>query len=318
MNTLRISCPGAECTKEERIRGLLDSCFDWASSEPLQKLVGLFGGNVPSFGSKSERLRYLEALRAFAARWDYRNGRERWAIEEDSIVTDNSAFVIEQIRALGLLDVLPPRSEPDYIIALGGARRTNHIRCLMAKKLADTFGYSDKTITALSAMRPINEIERPYTDEYAPGAETEYDAICAALENVFALKEYTESKVNDPNIHLCSALRHYADRYKGSDIYSIAAPSRSPSRRANSSDCFEHLVSHFEVGQGARLLLVTSRLYVPFQYLMFIRQAVRNGFEIDCIGTNIGDNTPLISPTGFLQEIKGIIDAIWGLYREWY
>ncbi len=316
MDIFRIICPGAERTKEERIRGLLDSCFDWASSRPLQNLVELFGGNL-TYCLKPDRMQYIEKLHEFAARWDYRNGQERWAIEDDRIVTGNLEFVMDQVKALGLMDVLPPQNEPDYLIALGGARKSNHTRCLRAKEVMDDFGYSSKIIVALSGMRPINEIERPYTDKYAPGAKTEYEAICAALELVFGLNGYTEDAVNDPNINLCSAVRHYTDKYRGSDMYSLSAPSLSPLRRANSYDCFNYLLSRFKVGQGARLLFITGSLYVPFQYLKFMKQAICDGFEIDCIGTDMA-GTSLIKPTGYIQEVKGTIDAIYGLYREWY
>ncbi len=312
---LRITCPGAGFPKEDRIRGLLESCFDWAYSEPMRRLVGSFGASIGSCRGKSGRADYIRELHDFMPRWDYRNGRERWAVEDDGIVTDDPGFVMEQVKLLGLVDAVPPTGDVDHIIPLGGARSSNHIRCLMAKKVIDEYGCMPKTLVALSGTRPINEIERPYIDEYAKGAQTEYEAICAALEKVFGLDTYTEKTDINENINLCSAVRKYDGKYGSSEIFSLAAPSSDPGRRADSYDTFEYMLKHFKIGAGSRLLLVTSTIYVPFQYLKFMKMAIAGGFEVDCIGTDISGAAPPVGPASYLQEVKAAVDAIFELYR---
>lgn len=43
-----------------------------------------------------------------------------------------------------------------------------------------------KAIIALSGLRVLNEIELPYTEQYAYGANTEFEAISTAMEAIFS------------------------------------------------------------------------------------------------------------------------------------
>ena len=315
MEPLRIKCPGAELPKEERVKGLFNSCFDWIYSEPLKGLVELFEGEEISRVLGSDREKDIDLLHEFVKRWDYRNGQERWAVENDRIVTENLSFVMEQVRSLGLTEAGMPRKEPDYIIPMGGARQTNHTRCMMTKKIIDEYGYAGGRIVALSGMRPVNEIERPFIDEYAPGAKTEFEAISMALEKVFGVHRFTEKAVHKKNINLCSVVRTYEEHYRDYEVFSLAAPSTDPARRANSYDTFHFLLKHFKVGPGDRLLLVTNSIYVLFQYLRFMKPALNGGFEVDCVGTDIAVNS-VLKPTNYLMELKSIVDGIYELYHE--
>lgn len=314
---IRISCPGADKTRKERIEGLFDSCFEWLYSDALKKLISLFDGEELADSIGNDRERDLIALHDFASRWDFRKGKERWAVEDAQFVTDNADFIMEQAAILGLVDIVTPQIEPDFILPLGGARLSNLVRPKMCRKVIDENGYSNKLIVALSGTRPINEVERPYTDQYSPDAVTEYDAICSGLELSFGISEFTEERHDDVNINNCSSVRKYTEKYNSSSIYSLAAPSSDPAkRRANSFDTFEYLLEKFDVGEGSKLLLVTSCIYVPFQYLKFMRLAINGGFEVDCIGSDVVDAGKMSKPSNYLQETKGTIDAIYGLWKE--
>ncbi len=312
-----ISCPESEISKAERISGLLDSCFEWLYSEPLRKLVKLFDGEELANQIGHNRETDLDSLHRFAERWDFRKGKERWAVDDGQFVARNQEYIMEQATILGLKDVIDPHIEPDYILPLGGARLSNYVRPKMAKKIIDEKGYVGRTIVALSGTRPLNEIEMPFVEEYAPDALTEFDAINGGLEKAFGLNEFSEERIDNDNINLCSAVRKYKDQYKGSDIYSLAAPSSDPEhRRANSYDTFEFFLDHFNIADGKKLLLVTSCIYVPFQYLKFMGLAINGGFDVDCIGSDVVDSGSLSKPSNYLQEIKGTIDAIYGLYHQ--
>ena len=315
-NIMRITCPGTKCSKDERVSGLMDSCFKWLYSDALRNLISLYNGAELAEKIGYDRATDIEALHEFVKRWDFRNGKERWTVEDEKFVLDNKDYIMEQAQALGLVGIVTPQTEPDFIIPLGGARKSNYVRPMMAKVVIDKYGYTDKTIVALSGTRPIAEAEKPYVDTYAPNAITEYDAISAGLEQTFGLKKFTENAENNSNINLCSAVRKYRKRYKGSAIYSLAAPSPDPGRRANSYDTFEFLLKHFNIGHGDKLLLVTSCIYVPFQYLKFMKLAIAGEFEVDCIGSDVADNTALSKTSNYLQEIKGTVDAIYGLYQD--
>ena len=75
-------------------------------------------------------------------------------------------------------------------------------------------------------------------------------------------------------------------------------------------------LDHFNIADGKKLLLVTSCIYVPFQYLKFMGLAINGGFDVDCIGSDVVDSGSLSKPSNYLQEIKGTIDAIYGLYHQ--
>ena len=187
----------------------------------------------------------------------------------------------------------------------------------MTKKLIDSLLLANKKIVALTGFREINEIEREYTDPYAPNAKTEFDVMNASLEDEFALNTfYQDEDLTNTNIFLQSAIRKYDDTYNQCKVYSIAAPSSDLTRRANSMDTFEFFMKKFR--EKAKILLITSCIYVPFQLMKFMELAIKKNIQVDCIGVDlsIGGKSSL-QAVNYLQEIKGTIDAIWKL-KELY
>lgn len=313
----RIKCPDSGSTKEERINGLMDSCFEWVYSDPMRKLIRMFGGTFLSDKMGANRRLDIEEVHDFVKKWDFRGGKERWDVADDSFVNDNREAILAKAALLGMTDITTPQCEPDYILPLGGARMANYDRPMMAKVVMDKYAYRNKTIVALSGTRPLNETERPYLKHYAPeDVSTEYDAISAGLEKAFSLGEYDEEYISNENPNLCSAVRKYNKQYNDSYLYSLAAPSSDPdNRRANSYDTFKYLLEHFNIGKGDKLLLVTSCIYVPFQYLKFMNLAIDGEFEVDCIGTDVAGSASMSKASNYLQEIKGTVDAIYSLYN---
>ena len=218
---------------------------------------------------------------------------------------------------LGLVNKVEPQQEPDYILPLGGARRANKDRPAVARKLIDDYHWKDKYVIALSGMRKISDIEKPYMD-YAPDAVTEYDAINRGMELAFDVSEYKEENHEEKNFFLNSALRRYEDRYNGSQIYSISAPSTEPdNRRANSKDTFRYFLTKFGIEPHDRILLVTSSIYVPYQTLKFMELAIDGGFEVDCVGSDVVSKDSFSNASNYLQEIKATIDAIYTIGQSY-
>lgn len=312
-----LKCPSSNESREKRIEGLMDSCFDWIYSEPLRRLFRMFDGSQLAEKMGRNRDADIKEVHEFVQKWDFRGGKERWEVVNDSFVNDNKETIIAEAALLGMTNVTTPQYEPDYILPLGGARMANYDRPVMARNVIDEYGYRNKNIVALSGTRPISDVERPYLEKYAPDdATTEYDAISAGLEKAFSLDDYEEEFMYNENPNLCSAVRKYKKKYKDSLVYSLAAPSSDPSnRRANSYDTFKFLLEHFSIGKGEKLLLVTSCIYVPFQYLKFMNLAIDRGFEVDCIGTDIAGSVSMSKASNYLQEIKSTVDAIYGLYN---
>ena len=317
---LYMQCPICDTTKKERIIQLRETITDWIYAEPLQQLIELYNGKIPENYSFSE---YIDWLKQFAERWDYRkkqaNGGERWKISNAEMEVIHGKKIMEAAKGLGMCDRTEITMVPDYILPLGGARAANHDRVQMTKKLIDSLLLANKKIVALTGFREINEIEREYTDPYAPNAKTEFDVMNASLEDEFALNTfYQDEDLTNTNIFLQSAIRKYDDTYNQCKVYSIAAPSSDLTRRANSMDTFEFFMKKFRVHEKAKILLITSCIYVPFQLMKFMELAIKKNIQVDCIGVDlsIGGKSSL-QAVNYLQEIKGTIDAIWKL-KELY
>ena len=164
---------------------------------------------------------------------------------------------------------------------------------------------------ALTGMRPINDIEKESLETYAPFAKTEYEAICCGIEKAFNLSKglYSETLHSNDNINMAWAERVYdCDKRM---ISVLSAPSSDPDRRANSMDTFEFFLKRYEQKEGAKLLLVTSAIYVPFQLMKFTDLALEKGLYVDCIGNRSYDHSPTVLNTAsYLQELKATINAI--------
>ena len=314
----RIICPDYKLSKKKRVCFLFDEMKEWIYSDEFKSLLKIFNGDELANTMGKDFSSDITELKQFVSIWDYRGGKERWAVQDNEYVKSKEDVIMECAFKLGLKDVTTVEKEPDYVLPLGGARAANRVRPAMARKLIDDHNWSDKKVLALSGTRPISENERPYMVDYAQTAGTEYDAICSGLEIAFEVNQYEEEKINDENINSCSAIRKYNDFYKNCEIYSVAAPSSDPQkRRANSADTFRFFVEKFDVHEGDRLLLVTSCIYVPFQSLKFMDLAMDNGYEVDCVGSDIIDNFTLSKTSNYLQEIKGTIDAMYSLVTKY-
>lgn len=314
MGIVRLHCPPMEANPNLRIQILFENIKEWMYSEALVELITMYGGKVPLSMNLKD---YIYWVNDFVEIWDFRkkqsNGGERWSIGDDKESKDNRDAIMDMSYQLGLIKSLPPLTKPDYILPLGGARLANLARAQEAKKITDLFSDHLFSIVALSGKRPINEIERPYIQQYAPDAVTEYDAVNGGLEHAFEISgcEYCETNFMTNNINLQWSKRKYTEKYKGHDIYSIAAPSSDPNRRANSYDTFETFMEHFSVKEGQKILLVTSCIYVPFQLMKFIPISLEKNIMVDCVGVSKDmQGSQFILPANYLQEVKGTVNAI--------
>jgi len=164
----------------------------------------------------------------------------------------------------------------------------------------------------LSGARPIADSEREATDTYAEGAVTEFDLICKGAERCFSLSKYKESRYDDYNINSSWAVRTYEGRIP---IISIAGPSTEPDkRRANSADTYKFFFERYRVEKGAKLLLITGQIYVPYQQLEAIRTlALPYGVSVETIGFPSdwgGKLQGMHQPSNYLQEIRSTIQAM--------
>lgn len=319
---MKIICPLNKHSKEERIKLLFESMNEWINSAALTSLIELFGGNIRTVNF----IERIQMINDFVNVWDYRKKiekqqllNERWNLSDDSFVKANEDFILEQATELGLVHTQPLEFVPTHILPLGGARYSNLNRVELARQVIDQNGFGPQVkVVALSGMRIINEKERPSIDTYAPNAITEYDAINAGLEAVFRLGNiFTEERREHSNQNLNSCVRVYEKTYCGIGVSSVAAPSQSPDRRANSRDTFEYFLSLYNIDSTSSLLLVTSQIYVPYQLLKFADLAIEGGYNVECIGTQMNPSVALSNATNYLQEIKSTVNAIYALSHKY-
>lgn len=315
-----LSCPEIGMSQDKRIKSLEDNVSTWIHSYSFIKLIELFGGSAKKNGSLKDQIAYYNS---FTEVWDYRkkkaNGGERWMIQEDAFLSDNRAFIMDCITSLGFRDVVEPKVQPDYILPLGGARMANLDRCIRAREVCAIYPETTISVVALTGMRPINDIERPYLEQYAPDAQTEYDAMCGGLSKAFDLSGYSymEEIHKNENLNLSWAERHYCSNHRS--IIVLSAPSSVPERRANSMDTFEFFLERTKLEAGSRLLLVTSCIYVPFQLMKFTDLAIEKGIYVDCIGNrNYIDTPSVLNVASYLQELKATINAVHVLSERYF
>ena len=317
---IHIRCPQTGENQKNRIDELFQSISHWIYATELQNLIRIFAGEIPKSCSLKEYIRWLNK---FVDIWDFRktqaNGGERWNIVNTSAVDKNAKEIMSAAHSLGMMDVYLPQKKPNYVLPLGGARMTNWSRPQMARRLADQMKLEQISVVALSGNRPLNEVEKQYTEVYAPKAKTEYDAINKGIESAFDTGEaFEEERIWHENINLQSAVRKYKKTYRDCRIYSLMAPSSDALRRANSIDTFRFFVNYFSVGEKDRILLITSCIYVPFQIMKFMELAIENNLEVDCVGVSpdLAGNVT-VNPANYLQEMKSMINAIYLLSEKY-
>lgn len=319
-NRYLLTCPEIHKRREERIKELAISITKWIHSEAFHKLVKLFGGTVLTSEPLKEQIRYYNQ---FSDVWDYRkkkaNGGERWMVQEDTFLSEHKMFIMENMSLLGLRDVVEPNNRPDYILPLGGARMANLDRCMTAHEVCMRYQEENIPVVALTGMRPINDIERASLEQYAPDAQTEYDAMCGGMTKAFELmKSSYEERINtNDNVNLAWAERQYCNDQR--QIHILSAPSSDPERRANSMDTFEFFLERYKIEPESRILLVTSCIYVPYQLMKFTDLAIMKNIYVDCIGNKQNANAPsVLNTASYLQELKATINAIYVLSERYF
>jgi len=308
----RFICPPINLSKEQRIQNLFQQIRDWIYSSEISELISAFNGNALKTNNIID---YITWLDDFANIWDYRkkqaSGGERWMISDDGIVTKNESLIKAAAEKLGMVRRDEANTVPDYILPLGGAFLANFSRPALSREVYDLFNEPAISIVALSGMRPLTKEEVKATCSMSPMAKTEFDVISTGIEQAFCISsiEFEEHRFHTVNINLQWVIRKYICKDAPSKIFSLAAPSSDPARRANSFDTFRFFMDRFNVSAGQKLLLVTTSIYVPFQFMRFMPFAIDNNLVVDCIGASNSNPNSFNQASNYLQEIKGTINA---------
>lgn len=292
----------------------------WLAEEPLTRVVEAFGGKIPD-GAVERRLAYLEDFSA--AHWEFRKGRERDFIENVRLPDDLGGVVLDAARALGMRGTTrPSRDRYDHVLVLGGLVRA----CLLRPRFAAALradGVTSRTVTGLTAFRPLSDPERTLLGLAAPAsaADNEMSVMTEGMLHAFdvsAPPTHVEGPEEDLGVGTWTVRRwNLADLA----LQVVVAPSPDPSRRANSADTYVFWADQVQhVGTGDSVLLVTSSIYVPYQgaeavrVLGLPRGVLVETVGIDAKGPEFGTLRQEFHPAHYLQEIRSTVRAARGLY----
>ena len=326
----------ASINAKMRIQHVLDSIRTWVLSDELRELLEAFDytENLGTNISTSDFSNHLRRITAFAdANWNLRNGRERWAVDSNQKIKECSAQITAVAEALQMhLEAIYADSNikgADYMIPLGGARLANFTRAERAKDLLQIA--PNAAFCALSAQRPLAELEKPFIEKYAkasiPAVHTEYDAMNEAIEVLFKTEGYQEQNckgIGESDIEKQNSAWSFRKYNAAEQLFSLSAPSSQPkARRANTLDTIAHFANVFHIAPSTKLALITTSLYVPFQTLMLAPFAIENRWNISIFGaihsSLDGEEAKPLSQMNalYLQEIKATIDACSLFYQKY-
>ncbi|MFA6270512.1 MAG: hypothetical protein WC657_04900 [Candidatus Paceibacterota bacterium] len=130
---------------------------------------------------------FLEAMAQLDPR--YQGGRElvRFELEADQTEWDEETkgVIMRAAEGMRMLETETPLSgQFDVVIALGGARQSNLDRTRYAVEAAKEGKAGIKQLIVAGSNRELNEAEQKATENYAPGANTEFELCVGAAKTV--------------------------------------------------------------------------------------------------------------------------------------
>jgi hypothetical protein len=281
----------------------------WASSEPVRDLVAEYGGVLPQAGT-AELLAWLDDFSA--VHWDFRgrHGLERHQVTAPEFSPARRELIGRVADALGFTGSAKPRHRTyEQILVLGGLVWTCSQRAEYAARLIAEGSVTTAEVTALGSFRPLGAAEG--------GTGYEVDALEAAFRSSFHDVETVETRSSPGEITHESWTVRSLRGPGGPRLTVLAAPSSEPGvRRANTPDAYHFWAQEAQLTVGARLLVITSPIYVPFQHCDALRTlALPYGFEIDTVGYDVSRASLPLPPgaTGldrYLQEIRSAIRSM--------
>ncbi|MEU5914594.1 hypothetical protein [Micromonospora sp. NPDC047527] len=295
---------------------LVDRIASWIDSPAMTALLAEFGGGPRLAGSVADRLRALEEFSATC--WDYRKGQlERHQAVGESFAPPTDARIRAAARSLGLAGRVMPRNRRfDHVLVLGGGVRTMMARAHLAATILRQGVYAS-SVAGLGSLRPIPE-QNVIAGRLGLGhVATEGDAVDEALRNAFGAAPATDERSGTTQSGQAWWVRSHVDVQPS--VHVLAAPSTRPGQRANTADT---LIGWAEllgpVPVGARLLLVTTDIFVPFQHCDAVRLlGLRYGCDVETVGFDSGAN-PWVPPaptSAILQEVRSAIRSMQALYE---
>ena len=166
-----------------------------ANNPTVTQLAESMGYVTPETDSVSER---LVALKAFSNQaWDFRNGKERQNTSGTEFDATQSAAIFEAAQEWNMVESSEPsKTFYDFVTVLGGANKSPLFRVRYAKEQMEKHGLEVPYMVLLGSSRPLSDVEKNNTKDYAPGAVDEFDLMNGAVETEFGIN-HTDEKIID-------------------------------------------------------------------------------------------------------------------------
>lgn len=296
----------------------------WIESAPFQKAIAAFGWADDASLLLADRVDRLVSL---SDEWDFRkrtaqvevtaahSESTRWTSQHSLLAPEQAAIATSAGNELGLASASHPQlASYDAVLVLGGARLSCLLRTEWAASVVSS-GVRAGEFVLLASERPVGASERDATDTYAPSADTEFDLFVSAASKVFGVdaQSFEGQREEASNPNLSWEIREYpvADLPR---VIVMSAPSSDPQhRRSNSADTYKFYIDRYHLSVGAKLLLVTSPIYVPYQQLEAIRVlTVPMGVRVETIGFPPEWHAELQGmqgPQHYLQEMRSFLQS---------
>lgn len=299
--------------------------FERANAE-LEAFIGnpaltsiLEGSGFDTTGADTaERGAYIKDALAFAdEHWNVRKHKERGEINWGGTLAEESQFY-EQFVALGMVESSKLAGEEyDFLLVLGGANRSPLQR--LQYGLEQEVHY--KHIALLGAGRPVGKAELAKVDDYAPGAQTEYDLMDGAARTLLGdslnADEALPLNQTGPKVLPKYWKLNYFETTDGQHVFSLHSDyevqnTRSGKNRAKTGDTYKFFreLAGDMLDTDTQVALATNAMFINAQRLDAVRElTLQTGVQVDTIGFS-ADYAGVNRTEGqLLQELKAAISA---------
>ena len=284
MDNHRLSDPlrgdGGRSWSGSTVADAIDIGCAWLTSPPLSRLLHALGG--PIVGDFRQDL--LDLVQWSSDVLDTRRGSERQAVTPVALEDSHIGALVDAAGPLGMLHT-PPPSLPRYdmTVVLGGTTTGNDLRARFAAELA-VDGIAIGQVVGLAVERALMNDERDAT-----GYRTESEHLDAVLRALFAERVAGPLDGSDRKLDRQSesvVLERYGYRL-------LTAPSSRPERRTDTGDAIEYLADHVPPRERRSALIVTSAIYVSYQFLVVAPLLLAEGSQyVEVVGTPTATDGP--------------------------
>lgn len=300
MDDHRLSEPlradGSRTWSASTVADAVDIGCAWLTSPALSGLLHALGGPI----IRDYRHDLLDLGEWSYEVLDTRRGSERQTATPVALHDSDIAALVDAAGPLGMLNTPPPNlPRYDMTIVLGGTTTGNDLRARFAAELA-VDGIAIGQVVGLAAERALMTDEREAT-----GYRTESEHLDSVLRALFGetaagpwdgADREPDTRSETVGLERC-----------GHQM--LTAPSSRLGKRTDTRDAIEYLADHVPPTERRSALVVTSAIYVSYQFLVVAPLLLAEGSQyVEVVGTPTAtDGPPGVLAQRVAQEVHATI-----------